>query len=592
MIKVFRWISIAFLVCRAISLYSEPASFQSYNYPKLHIRHYNYLGEITEISSDSSRKDATFDIIPGLADPHCVSFESVNYPGWFLVDNDGRLTLMERSGNAEFDRRATFKKVPGLKDRRLWSFESYIHPGSYIRHYYFHLYVQAGNDDIFRQDATFRAVDPFYERPAMAVQENSPARSGSTSTVTPQLPPIDFATIDRKLADLRHRIGIWPPGFSEREGPGIRNEVNSLLSELSDINENRGENSDLHWRIGECYVLLSSLDEDTRYWNDARGHVNRAMQLDPESAGAWAAQGRIEILSHRRNLLIHDMTCVDCAQNAIEYYGRAVSLSLGDVRPDIHMGLAYAYYYKNDLDDCLEHAGSYLAAEQDSPSFRAFRDSVLLKHQYAAVKRSSAGETIILKPGTIESGANYPVLIFLPFTDGSASNLLDYYIDQLSEKPCYIVVPPGTGSEADYDWEGFSAAIDRYEKYIDEALSSLRRTDGRNIGKVFLAGYSLGGDLAWAISVRNPGDFDGSVLMGTRCGYPVDEEILARLENHGYRAVFTCGYQERQDRRDGMVAARERFTEAGILSRFSNVPGGHVPAEPTFFMNSLNYLFR
>ena len=47
---------------------TEHHSIQSYNYPDYFIRHRNYLGEITTIVSTLDKKDATFKLVPGLAD--------------------------------------------------------------------------------------------------------------------------------------------------------------------------------------------------------------------------------------------------------------------------------------------------------------------------------------------------------------------------------------------------------------------------------------------------------------------------------------------------------------------------------------------
>ncbi len=129
---------------------------QSFNYPDHYIRHKNYLGEITPITSDPDRKDATFRIVRGLADGNYISFESVNFPGYYLRQQNFRIILARGSGDMQFRKDATFKIVPGLANDSLASFESYSYPGYYIRHRNFHLYLERGNTDLFRSDATFR----------------------------------------------------------------------------------------------------------------------------------------------------------------------------------------------------------------------------------------------------------------------------------------------------------------------------------------------------------------------------------------------------------------------------------------------------
>lgn len=131
-------------------------SMQSYNYQTHYIRHRNFLGEITPISSDLDRKDSAFRMVPGLADSRYISFESVNYPGYFLRHANYRLRLDRNDNSPLFRADATFKRVPGLADRSWTSFESFNYPNHYIRHSGFHLYISTGNDGLFRSDTTFR----------------------------------------------------------------------------------------------------------------------------------------------------------------------------------------------------------------------------------------------------------------------------------------------------------------------------------------------------------------------------------------------------------------------------------------------------
>jgi hypothetical protein len=136
------------------------ASFQSFNFRNHFIRHANFLGEITPVSSDLDRKDSTFRMVTGLAGGHYVSFESLNYPGHYLRHQDFRLKLQKFDGSQLFRQDATFKMVPGLADGSWSSFESVNYPGHYIRHKNFHLFLEKGSDDLFRKDSTFRVGPP------------------------------------------------------------------------------------------------------------------------------------------------------------------------------------------------------------------------------------------------------------------------------------------------------------------------------------------------------------------------------------------------------------------------------------------------
>ena len=146
----------------------ERYSFESYNFPGYFIRHEYFLapidslgaggffGEITKINSLLDEKDASFEVVPGLADNRYISFESLNRPGYFLRHQGFRLKLGKSSNDQGFKNDATFKVKAGLAFDSLVSFESLNYPGRYIRHRDFHLYLEKGNDNLFRKDATFR----------------------------------------------------------------------------------------------------------------------------------------------------------------------------------------------------------------------------------------------------------------------------------------------------------------------------------------------------------------------------------------------------------------------------------------------------
>jgi len=126
------------------------------NFPDRFISHQNYLGEIIPINTDQDRQNASFRIVPGLANGNFVSFESVNFTGYYLCNAGYRIKLVQGANNDQFKKDATFKRVPGLANSSMVSFESYNYPGYYIRHYEYHLFLEQGNTDLFRQDATFK----------------------------------------------------------------------------------------------------------------------------------------------------------------------------------------------------------------------------------------------------------------------------------------------------------------------------------------------------------------------------------------------------------------------------------------------------
>lgn len=142
-------------------------ALQSFNYPDHFIRHRNFMGEVTVIGTETDRKDATFRIVPGLAEQkypslqkEYVSLQSVNFPGYYLRYRDGLIKLDTYRDEELFKKSATFRLVPGLANRAWSSFESLDSPGSYLRHKNFILTLDKGEDDLFRKEATFKILSP------------------------------------------------------------------------------------------------------------------------------------------------------------------------------------------------------------------------------------------------------------------------------------------------------------------------------------------------------------------------------------------------------------------------------------------------
>ena len=98
------------------------------------------LAPVTADSSATAKLDATFVEAPGLANPSCVSFESVNKPGYYLRHQNFQFHLQPFDGSTLFTTDATFCPGPGNSGQGT-SFQSVNFPGRYIRHFNFTLYL-------------------------------------------------------------------------------------------------------------------------------------------------------------------------------------------------------------------------------------------------------------------------------------------------------------------------------------------------------------------------------------------------------------------------------------------------------------------
>ncbi|MGZ3146427.1 glycoside hydrolase family 43 protein [Lentzea chajnantorensis] len=134
---------------------SRPVNrLQSFNFQDRYVRHADF--DVRIDANVSPAQDAQFRIMPGLADPSAVSFQSVNYPGYYLRHVNYDFVLAPLDGTTQFAADATFRQVAGLASSSWSSFQSYNHPDRYIRHYAYLLKLEQITTATARSDATFR----------------------------------------------------------------------------------------------------------------------------------------------------------------------------------------------------------------------------------------------------------------------------------------------------------------------------------------------------------------------------------------------------------------------------------------------------
>ncbi|MEW2395806.1 glycoside hydrolase family 43 protein [Streptomyces sp. NPDC046862] len=129
---------------------------QSYNFQDRYVRHTDFD---VRVDPNITGPDAQFRLRPGLAGTGTVSFESVNYPGYFLRHSNYDFQLAYNDGSSQFAADATFRQVAGLADSTWSSFQSYDFPDRYIRHYAYELRLDPITTATGRSDATFRVTN-------------------------------------------------------------------------------------------------------------------------------------------------------------------------------------------------------------------------------------------------------------------------------------------------------------------------------------------------------------------------------------------------------------------------------------------------
>ncbi len=195
----------------------------------------------------------------------------------------------------------------------------------------------------------------------------------------------------------------------------------------------------------------------------------------------------------------------------------------------------------------------------------------------------------LIPPRGYEAGGQYPVVVFLPYTGGSAAEQAAAFGFAVGRQPDFLLIlPPGRFSRSDYESD-FPAFVDEYERTVLDLLSAASQQYSIDQNRIYLAGYSLGGDLAWALSVRNPSLFAGAVVAGSRSSYPITAEARRALRQNGFRAAFLIGSDDSDDRITGIDRAYRTLNQDGITAVFQEFDGGHELPPQTTLQNMLSF---
>jgi enterochelin esterase-like enzyme len=205
------------------------------------------------------------------------------------------------------------------------------------------------------------------------------------------------------------------------------------------------------------------------------------------------------------------------------------------------------------------------------------------------------GTTVILPPG-YESGKTYPALVLMPYTDRTALHMFNWGIydayHQNTEDPFIIIMPPGQGSSANWSGSGWEALVSEYESYVQQDLSPLVEKYHINPDQLVIGGFSLGGDLSWALSLRNPEIFDGAIVMGSMSTYR-NEQSAEQLADKGFRYFMVMG--DYDDNKGSMYNALDALDSHDIPYHYEEVGNaghGDLPEQMQrdLFLSAMNYV--
>ena len=185
----------------------------------------------------------------------------------------------------------------------------------------------------------------------------------------------------------------------------------------------------------------------------------------------------------------------------------------------------------------------------------------------------------VVLPVDFDSTRPYPVVVMLPASNGYAEAMLRSYPNDGAEVD---LLSAGLGSTDDYRTnEIWERTIERYERQLLADLDLLAAAHV-DTSLVVLAGFSMGGDLAWALAVRNAARVRGAVVMGSRMSYRGPPGDVRDLASHRVRVAVVMGRDEDGTRLSGARAGDRLLATLGVPHAFREVPNlahARPPAE-------------
>ena len=205
------------------------------------------------------------------------------------------------------------------------------------------------------------------------------------------------------------------------------------------------------------------------------------------------------------------------------------------------------------------------------------------------------GTTVILPPG-YQEGRSYPARVLMPYTNRTALHMFNWGIydayHQRTENSFILIMPPGQGSSANWSGYGWESFVNEYEAYIQQDLEPVVSKYNVNPEQLVIGGFSLGGDLSWTLSLRNPDVFSGAIVMGSMSTYR-DGQNASRLAERDFRYFMVMGGYD--GNRGSMYSALDALDEHAIdyhYEEVGNAGHGDLPEqmENDLFLLAMDYI--
>ena len=204
------------------------------------------------------------------------------------------------------------------------------------------------------------------------------------------------------------------------------------------------------------------------------------------------------------------------------------------------------------------------------------------------------GTTVILPPGYDER-KTYPALVLMPYTDRTALHMFNwgmYEAYHQVEESFVIIMPPGQGSSANWSGWGWEALVEDYESYIQQDLMPVVDKYAVDPEQLVIGGFSLGGDLSWTLSLRNPEMFTGAIVMASMSNYRDPQNATALADNDFRYFMVMGGYD---GNRGSMYDALDTLDNHDIdyhYEEVSHAGHGDLPEQmqQDLFLSAMDYI--
>jgi predicted esterase len=233
---------------------------------------------------------------------------------------------------------------------------------------------------------------------------------------------------------------------------------------------------------------------------------------------------------------------------------------------------------------------------EESPTPSSKTLDVSVSQQMTRIVESN-GTTVIL-PASYDKQKSYPAVVLLPFTGGTGLRFFEWayekpYQDRQTN-PFIVILPTGKGSVSDYTpGSAFERTIQRYDNQVKSDLKALIPKYKIDASRVSIGGYSLGADLGWALSLRNPELFRGAILIDSICS-DRRSSSMNQLAKRNFRVFMIVGQKEAGEQNHPMHEIRKLLAQYKISNEYKDFSKSDHNTilndiSPAMFMQAVDY---